>query len=290
MQETSALYKQIIATEPHWFETKIAILRANGVESEIGEDKLFSLDRSRPGMNQNIPSIGGALASTLTTTFLKPSYKIPKMGRIKVYIRAVCDESSGSDTYIVNGVVNGDFQMLDGDILDLGPNASLVNDVVVFSESSTTRLESEWIAAGTYYVDTRANNQSGIDTLDITAFDAMMFAEADYPNTTHVWPCRDTNVVNEIAAQIGVEVDSRTYTFMQSGYMIDLPINYVMREVLEHIAAMYCGNFIITAENKLLLVPLMGLDPESNVTGNYLADEDKTTALTFGNEGWYILV
>lgn len=286
MQETSALYKQIIATEPHWFETYITV---NG--NTVNEDEIFSLDRSRPGMSQNYPSIGGALSSTLTLTILNPSFSIPKMAEIKVYYRAVCGKTSGSDSYLVNGVVSGGDMSMSGDTLVL-PNATLSNGIVTFGSSSTTTKVSEWIKAGTYYIDTRAHNQSynGIDTLDITAFDAMMKAEKDYPDTTHDWPCPDTFVVAEIASQIGVTVDSRTNQFLTARNMIELPSDLVMREVLERIAAMYCGNFVITAENKLLFVPLLGLDPEENITGNYLSPEGSTDALTFGNEGWYILV
>lgn len=249
MQTTSALYKQIIATEPHWFETYITV---NG--NTVNENEIFSLDRSRPGMSQNYPSIGGALSSTLTLTILNPSFSIQKMAEIKVYYRAVCEETSGS--------------------------------------SSTTTKVSEWIKAGTYYIDTRSHNQSynGIGTLDISAFDAMMKAEKDYPDTTHDWPYTDISVVAEIASTIGVTVDSRTYQFLTAGYQIEAPTGYVMREVLERIAAMYGGNFVITAENKLLFVPLYGLDPEENLTGSYLAVEGSTDALTFGGEGWYILV
>lgn len=240
MQTTSALYKSIVATEPHWFETKISV---GG--NEIGENKIFSLDRDRPGMSQNYPTVGGALSSTLRLTILNPTFSIAKMAEIKVYYRA----TNGTQT-------------------------------------------SEWLSAGTYYIDTRAHNQTynNIDTLDITAFDAMMKAEQDYPDTDHDWPYRDRLVVAEIASQIGVTVDSRTNSFLTANYMINLPIEYVMREVLEHIAAMYGGNFVITAENKLLFVPLYGLDPEENLSGRYLKVEGSTDALMFGSEGWYILV
>lgn len=286
MQTTSALYKEIIATEPHWFETYITV---NG--NTVNEDEIFALDRSRPGMSQNYPSIGGALSSTLTLTILNPSFSIPKMAEIKVYYRAVCGKTSGSDPYLVNGVVSGGDMSMSGDTLVL-PNATLSNGIVTFGSSSTTTKVSEWIKAGTYYIDTRLHNQSynGIGTLDITAFDAMMKAEKDYPDTTHDWPYTDISVVAEIASTIGVTVDSRTYQFLTAGYQIEAPTGYVMREVLERIAAMYGGNFVITAENKLLFVPLYGLDPEENLTGSYLAVEGSTDALTFGGEGWYILV
>lgn len=236
MQNTSALYQTIIAGD-HWFETKISI-----AGNEITESGLFSVSRTRNGMNGNKPSVGGAIISTLDLKILTPSFTIPKRATIIVYCRA--------------------------------KNASQT---------------SEWISCGTYFVDTRKYSKSSslVETMEITACDAMAKAEADYPNTSHNWPYLDKNVVAEIASTIGVTVDSRTNQFLTSGYMIGLPVGYTMRETLEHIAGAYGGNFVITSENKLLFVPLYGFDLAE--TGNYLADESGN-ALVFGNEGWYILV
>lgn len=165
-------------------------------------------------------------------------------------------------------------------------------EIKVYVRAKNATQTSEWIPSGTYYIDTRVKGvtYSSIDTLTITAFDSMIKTETDYPDTDHDWPYLDRLVVAEIAEAIGVEVDSRTYDNLTIGYMVNPPTGYVMREVLEHIAAANCGNFVITAENKLLFVPLIGLDPEQNLVGSYLTPEGSTDALTFGDEGWYILV
>jgi len=165
-------------------------------------------------------------------------------------------------------------------------------EIKVYTRTRNSSQTSEWLAAGTYYIDTRAKSTAynSTDTLAVTAFDAMIKTEADYPDTNHNWPYLDRLIVAEIASAIGVSVDSRTNGNLTAGYMVDMPVGYVMREVLEHIAAANCGNFVITAENKLLFVPLIGLDPEQNLVGQYLKSETTTEALTFGNEGWYILV
>lgn len=160
-------------------------------------------------------------------------------------------------------------------------------DVLVRAKNKTQT--SEWIPTGTFFVDTRKENKTraGVDTISITGYDAMIKTEADYPNASHNWPYLDVSVVSEIASAIGVTVDSRTEDFLTSGYMISLPLGYTMRETLEHIASAYGGNFVITADNKLLFVPLYGLAPEEK--GSYLAFS-AGTALTFGDEGWYMLV
>ena len=239
MQTTSALYKQIVSGR-HWFNTKITIAGNTLLETQIKE-----IETERPGINAEIPSVGGALSATLQMTVINPSFTIPTRAEIVVYYRA-CNETQTS----------------------------------------------EWLKYGTFYIDTRetSTNYNAVQTVTITAFDSMIKTEADYPDTNHNWPYLDRNVVAEIASTIGVSVDSRTNGNLTAGYMVELPTGYVMREVLEHIAAANCGNFVITAENKLLFVPLIGLDPEENLVGRYLKTETTTEALTFGNEGWYILV
>lgn len=148
---------------------------------------------------------------------------------------------------------------------------------------------SDWLAQGTYFIDVRKerSTRSGVSILEISAYDSMIKAEADYPDTEHDWPYKDKLVVAEIASTIGVTVDSRTNAFLTAGDMIQLPAEYTMRETLEQIAAANGGNFVITNDNKLLFVPLFGLDYTES--GNYLADENGN-ALTFGSEGWFIFV
>lgn len=237
MQTTSALYKSIVAGE-HYFETKITL---NG--NEVTEDKIISLERTRPGISGNGPTVGGALCSTIRMTIINPAYTIPERAEIKVYVRA----SNGTQT-------------------------------------------SEWIQSGTYYIDTRARKATynAVETIEFTAFDALILTDQDYPDTEHDWPYYDIHVVQEIASTIGVTVDSRTIGFLTSRYSINLPSGYTMRETLQNIAALYGGNFVMTDSNTLLFVPLYGIDPD--ITGYYLADRDGTTALMMGDEGWFILV
>lgn len=175
-------------------------------------------------------------------------------------------------------------------------NVSILNPTATVPKMATMELyvraaagntTSEWIPQGTYFVDTRkqSQNDDGLDVLVIHGYDAMLKAEADYPSTSHTWPATDTTVLADIATAIGVTVDSRTTAFLTSAYKFDLPAGYTMRETLEHIAGAYGGNFVISMENKLLFVPLYGLDPEES--GYYLA-VDNGDALTDGS--WFIIV
>ena len=69
--------------------------------------------------------------------------------------------------------------------------------------------QSEWIAKGVYYVDTReADTTTGLLTLQ--AYDSMLKGEVKYPSTSHTWPYSDINTVTEIASFLGVAVDAQT--------------------------------------------------------------------------------
>lgn len=253
MQPTNARYKTIVNGD-HWFETQVTFIRGDSEHTPevLGENYILSCKITRPGMPENKPSIGGALSAMLDLTIVNPPHTIPKMAQFLVEFRAT--------------------------------NRATPETAV------TSTNTSEWYPSGTFYVDTRSKTEGAFPTITLTAYDAMMKAEQDYSTTALDWPATDKNVVAEIASAIGVSVDSRTNRFLTAGHKINLPTDYSMREVLEHIAGMNGGNFIITPENKLLFVPLYGLNPEENLTGTYLKVEGSTDAITFGNEGWYILV
>ena len=123
--------------------------------------------------------------------------------------------------------------------------------------------QSEWIAKGVYFVDTReADTTTGLLTLH--AYDAMLKGEQAYPSTEHLWPYSDINVVTEIASFLGIAVDARTTELMTAGFLIPLPAQYTMRETLQYIAALYGGSFVITDSNCLRLIPLWSVKSEAD--------------------------
>ena len=123
--------------------------------------------------------------------------------------------------------------------------------------------QSEWIAKGVYFVDTReADTTTGLLTL--RAYDAMLKGEQQYPSVEHIWPYSDIQVVTEIASLLGVTVDARTTTLMTAGFMIPLPAQYTLRETLQYIAALYGGSFVITDSNTLRLIPLWSVKSEAD--------------------------
>jgi len=140
--------------------------------------------------------------------------------------------------------------------------------------------QSEWLAQGVYFVDTRERTvtDTGESVLELHGYDAMLKAEQMY-NGRITGTSTDIRMVNEIAYQMGVSVDSRTTTLMDKAYSIPLPTGYTYREVLGYIASMYVGCFVMSDTGKLRLVTITELPPETN----YLIDQTGD-AITFGGD------
>lgn len=131
---------------------------------------------------------------------------------------------------------------------------ALSTRLVTFDGAESTA----WRPAGTFYADTRSEAQGG-EEKTFTAFDALMKADIPYLANAQVasWPAADTAVAADIAALMGITVDSRT---ILAGYDVPLPEqDWTAREVLGWIAAANCGNWIVTDDNKLYLVPFCGV-------------------------------
>lgn len=137
-------------------------------------------------------------------------------------------------------------------------------------------LVSEWIPAGVYFTSKRSEDD-GYWTVE--AFDVMRKADTPWnPDQDLNFPMPMTQAVDIFISLMGCELDPRTV--LNPAYTIDYPAsdpdskeavdnNYTIRQELQWIAAAHGGNWIITAEGKLLLVPI-GSEPEDT---NFLVDE-----------------
>lgn len=131
--------------------------------------------------------------------------------------------------------------------------------VVIRSRISDDTDTSEWLTMGTFYIDNRTTN-NGMTTL--TCYDAMLKASQKYVDETITdgrigWPHTMQSCVNEIAQRMGLTLDPRTTIRTGNPYQVDYPAKLTMMQVLGYIGACHGGNWIITPENKLRLVPLV---------------------------------
>lgn len=141
---------------------------------------------------------------------------------------------------------------------------------------------SEWLPKGVFFAN-RRSEEDGYWTVE--AFDAMRKAERPWePDQSLSFPLSMPEAVREFARLMGVEVDERTR--LDPAYTIDYPTSdpdsdtgdyYSIRQVLQWIAAAHAGNWIVTGEGKLLLVPLLSFPEETS----YLVTE-YGSAITLG--------
>lgn len=140
----------------------------------------------------------------------------------------------------------------------------------------------EWLPKGVFFTN-RRSEEDGYWTVE--AFDAMRKAEAAWePDQSLSFPLPMPAAVREFARIMQVEIDPRTT--INPAYAIDYPTSnpesrtgdyYSIRKELEWIAAAHGGNWIVTGEGKLLLVPLLSIPEETH----YLVTK-YGRAITFG--------
>ena len=269
MQLTSALYKSILASDNHWFETRLVI---DGVGT-FDEKDLFSVSTNLE-MFRGAPAIGKAVAGEIKVRMLMPSASIPTMATVRPYVRAAgMAAKSSSVTVVGENIICSDASYADGNIT-INTEVTVSGENIIFPVDSEVYAESEWIPQGVFYIDTRevTQNNDGLDVLTLHGFDAMLKAEQDYSSNAVVGDNYDTAYVSAIAEAIGVSVDNRTWTLMGTGQIIPFPLGYSMREILGYIAAAYVGCFVMTDEGKLRLVSLSELPPETNLLVDQTGD------------------
>lgn len=140
---------------------------------------------------------------------------------------------------------------------------------------------SEWIPKGVFFFSTRKTDRiTGV--LSVHGYDAMLKAEETWLDSSYdakTWPMPAATAVADIAARMGVTVDSRTV--LDAAFPMQYPVDdkgdMTMREALGRIAVANAGNWIITDDGKLLLVGLNSMPKETN----YLVTETGS-AITFG--------
>ena len=173
----------------------------------------------------------------------------------------IIDRALFSDAMSVGNCISASlkFSVLTDD--EIAQAASVIIRACI-SEGSET---SEWLDFGTFYIDKREGNNG---LISLQCYDSMLKASQKYVDPTNSddrigWPKSMQTCVNEIAQRIGVEIDPRTVINTAEAYQVDYPTNYTMQQVLGYIGAVHGGNWIITPENKLRLVPLISHPEET---------------------------
>lgn len=136
--------------------------------------------------------------------------------------------------------------------------------VVIMGRLTDGEKYSEWLEFGTFYINQRDTSFEGLISID--CFDSMLKTNQSYLDETDSsanWPKTMKAVVEEIAYRIGVGIDPRTKINNGADYIVPYPSGKTMAQVLGDIGACHGGNWIITEENLLRLVPLVTAPDET---------------------------
>lgn len=254
MQETSSLYKRLLADPGHWKEYTLVIgesgvlvnersetitfggtailVASSGADSGFSESAIISMSTQKNIFSDSNPSVGNCIAGQISVDMMKPKGDVPRRARLAPHVR------------LANG-----------------------------------KEHSEWIPKGVFFIDHREYSGDENERMVVNGYDHIILTEDEFPSSTNEWPRTDIDVVRDIANEIGVSVDKRTVQIMNKGYKINYPAGYSMREVLENIAAMYAGSFIMSDTGELFLVTMFGIPRETS----YLID-NVGFAITFGGD------
>ena len=182
--------------------------------------------------------------------------------------------------YSTFGIGNCCARQIDFDIYPQGTIPRQA-EIEVYMRLRLGEQVSEWIPKGVFFFSTRKTDRiTGV--LSVHGYDAMLKAEETWLDSSYdakTWPMPAATAVADIAARMGVAVDSRTV--LDAAFPVQYPVDdegdMTMREALGRIAVANAGNWTITDEGKLLLVGLNSMPAETN----YLITEGGS-AITFG--------
>lgn len=139
--------------------------------------------------------------------------------------------------------------------------------VVIEARLSDGVTASEWLPQGTFYISRRARDPV-TGRLALECYDALLKANAIWTPSAGEWPRTMAAVTAELAALLGVDLDSRTAIPTGAAFWMSQPAEgSTIRDALGIVAQAAGGNWIITPRNRLRLVRLGEAGDRVDVAG-----------------------
>ena len=86
MQETSSLYKQLLADPGHWKEYAL-VIGESGADSGFRENTIISMATKKSIFPESTPTVGNCIAGQISVEMIKPKVDIPRRARLAPYVR-----------------------------------------------------------------------------------------------------------------------------------------------------------------------------------------------------------
>lgn len=138
--------------------------------------------------------------------------------------------------------------------------------------SADDETKSEWISYGTYYTDERSEDDFG--NLKIVAFDGVLLLETSWTdkiNPPAEWPITSQAFLDLVEDAGLIEVDPRSVIDDTIAF-IGLNTASTIRDVLKSIASAHGGNWQMTGEGKMRLIPFSNMsDGDAAIAGLAIA-------------------
>lgn len=177
---------------------------------------------------------------------------------------------NGSNTFTIANLISGrltssimealsigntDAMQLDLEMRDVTIDAT--NPLVLQFRAVGDAVVSDWVTRGTFYVDTVEKSPYS-EISKVTAFDSMLKSEVTYSLSGGWVSTTDKAVVQDIAAEMGVSIESSTQTLLNTPIALNNapnvgPNGVTDRQMLSYIGVLRGGNWRMTADNKLML-------------------------------------
>lgn len=150
---------------------------------------------------------------------------------------------------------------------DTIPGGAAVEIMGRLTNGTAETVCSEWKSFGTFYIS-KVDDRAARGLVILEAYDAMLKANA--PAFTDLEDDVETQTMREavqsIAASLGVAVDARTVINEGDDYIVPVDRTLTQRQVLGYIGGCHGGNWVITEEQELRLVPLVTATPSDEDT------------------------
>ncbi|MBP5710314.1 MAG: hypothetical protein J6W84_04990 [Bacteroidales bacterium] len=147
-------------------------------------------------------------------------------------------------------------------------SAEVLVEMRLTDGAETNPTNSEWLPRGTFYISRRNRDPiSGIVAYE--CYDALLKGDAVWEPASSTWPQSMTSVVNELCTTLGLQLDSRT--IINQNYTLPEPnAGATIRDILGIIGQYHGGNWTVTPENKLRLVPVIDASDAEEAASNVI--------------------